>query len=200
MNADTTEVSLTLNYLRLSAFICGSLLFMVGCTSAVESGHNTALDAVDLQQMTDDMAAKIVADPQVQAAIAKEGRLPVVVQPVENRMVAEVLPRGPAQAFTARVRVLLSKHAPDRFLWVMNRDAFYELRNREVDIDLGPPPERVQPRYALTSIFSSLTKEDPKRRSAYYLCEYQLTDLGSGNLLWTGSYEVKKIAVRQFLD
>jgi len=200
MNADKTEVSLTLNYLRLSAFICGSLLFMVGCTSAVESGHNTALDAVDLQQMTDDMAAKIVADPQVQAAIAKEGRLPVVVQPVENRMVAEVLPRGPAQAFTARVRVLLSKHAPDRFLWVMNRDAFYELRNREVDIDLGPPPERVQPRYALTSIFSSLTKEDPKRRSAYYLCEYQLTDLGSGNLLWTGSYEVKKIAVRQFLD
>jgi len=200
MNADKTEVSLTLNYLRLSAFICGSVLFMVGCTSAVESGHNTALDAVDLQQMTDDMAAKIVADPQVQAAIAKEGRLPVVVQPVENRMVAEVLPRGPAQAFTARVRVLLSKHAPDRFLWVMNRDAFYELRNREVDIDLGPPPERVQPRYALTSIFSSLTKEDPKRRSAYYLCEYQLTDLGSGNLLWTGSYEVKKIAVRQFLD
>jgi len=200
MNADKTEVSLTLNYLRLSAFICGSLLFMVGCTSAVESGHNTALDAVDLQQMTDDMAAKIVADPQVQAAIAKEGRLPVVVQPVENRMVAEVLPRGPAQAFTARVRVLLSKHAPDRFLWVMNRDAFYELRNREVDIDLGPPPERVQPRYALTSIFSSLTKEDPKRRSAYYLCEYQLTDLGSGNLLWTGSYEVKKIAVRKFLD
>jgi hypothetical protein len=200
MNADKREVSLALNYLRLSAFICGSLLFIAGCTSAVESGHNTALDAVDLQQMTDDMAAKIVADPNVQAAIAKEGQLAVVVQPVENRMVAEVLPRGPAQAFTARVRVLLSKHAPDRFLWVMNRDAFYELRNRELDIDLGPPPERVQPRYALTSIFSSLTKEDPKRRSAYYLCEYQLTDLAGGNLLWTGSYEVKKIAVRQFLD
>jgi hypothetical protein len=191
--------------MRMLRFVCllptaYCILILSGCTSAVESGHNTALDAVDLQQMTDDMAAKIVADPQVQAAIAKEGQLPVVIQPVENRMVAEVLPRGPAQAFTARVRVLLSKHAPDRFLWVMNRDAFYELRNREVDIDLGPQPERVQPRYALTSIFSSLTKEDPKRRSAYYLCEYQLTDLASGNLLWTGSYEVKKIAVRQFLD
>jgi hypothetical protein len=191
--------------MRMLRFVCllptaYCILILSGCTSAVESGHNTALDAVDLQQMTDDMAAKIVADPQVQAAIAKEGQLPVVIQPVENRMVAEVLPRGPAQAFTARVRVLLSKHAPERFLWVMNRDAFYELRNREVDIDLGPQPERVQPRYALTSIFSSLTKEDPKRRSAYYLCEYQLTDLASGNLLWTGSYEVKKIAVRQFLD
>ena len=189
-----------LSHPRPSALLCGFVFLFCGCTSAVQSGRNTALDSVDLVKMTDDMATKIVADPRVQAAIAREGQLPVVVQPVENRMVAEVLPRGPAQAFTARVRVLLSKHAPDRFLWVMNRDAFYELRNREVDIDLGPQPERVQPRYALTSIFSSLTKEDPKRRSAYYLCEYQLTDLASGNLLWTGSYEVKKIAVRQFLD
>ncbi len=176
------------------------MILLAGCTSAVQSGRSTALDAVDLVKMTDDMAAKIVADPRVQAAIANEGQLAVVVQPVENRMVAEVLPRGPAQAFTARVRVLLSRHAPDRFMWVMNRDAFYALRARETDIDLGPPPERVQPRYALTSIFSSLTKEDEKRRSAYYLCEYQLTDLSGGNLLWGGSYEVKKIAVRKFLD
>jgi len=177
-----------------------SALCLASCTSAVQSGRNTALDSVDLVRMTDDMAMKIVADPDVQAAIAREGQLAVVVQPVENRMVAEVLPRGPAQAFTARVRVLLSRHAKDRFLWVMNRDAFYDLRAREVDMDLGPAPERVQPRYALTSIFSSLTKEDLKRRSAYYLCEYQLTDLTGGNLLWSGSYEVKKIAVRKFLD
>ena len=187
-------------HLCSSVFICGCFLLLPGCTSAVESGRSTALDSVDLVRMTDDMAMKIVGDPEVQAAIATDGQLAVVVQPVENRMVAEVLPRGPAQAFTARVRVLLSRHAPDRFTWVMNRDAFYDLRAREVDIDLGPPPERVQPRYALTSIFSSLTKEDVKRRSAYYLCEYQLTDIAGGNLLWSGSYEVKKVAVRKFLD
>jgi hypothetical protein len=150
--------------------------------------------------MTDDMAAKLVADAEVQAAIGAKGALKVVVQPVENRMVAEVLPRGQADAFTARLRVLLSKHAPERFTWVMNRDAYYDLRNREVDVDLGPAPERVQPEYALTAIFSSLTSEDPKRRAAYYLCEYQLTDLGGGNLLWSGAYEVKKVAVRRFLD
>ena len=199
MNTDKKR-SMT-SYLRSSVFICGSIFFLCcGCTSAVQSGRSTALDSVDLVRMTDDMAMKIVAEPRVQAAIASEGQLAVVVQPVENRMVAEVLPRGPAQAFTARVRVLLSRHAKDRFLWVMNRDAFYDLRAREVDMDLGPAPERVQPQYALTSIFSSLTKEDLKRRSAYYLCEYQLTDLSGGNLLWSGSYEVKKVAVRKFLD
>jgi hypothetical protein len=61
-----------------------------GCTSAVQSGTNTALSGVDLVQMTDDMAMNIAGDAQVQAAIAKEGRLKVVILPVENRMRAEV--------------------------------------------------------------------------------------------------------------
>jgi hypothetical protein len=171
-----------------------------GCTSAVQSGHNTALDSADLVKMTDDMAMKIVADPDVQAAIAKDGALKVVVEPVENRMRAEILPRGPAEAFTARVRVLLAQHAPDKFIWVMNRDAFYRLRQREVDVDLGPEPERIQPQYALTAKFSSLADEDPKHRSSYYLCAFDLTDLQNRTLLWTGSYEVKKIAVKGFGD
>jgi hypothetical protein len=172
-----------------------------GCTSAVQSGHNTALDGTDLVRMTDDMARKIVGDPDVQAAIEREGRLKVVVQPVENRMTAEVLPRGPAQAFTARVRTLLSRHARDRFLWVMNRDTFYSLRGQELEgVDLGPAPEAVNPQYALTAIFSSITNESSKSRSSYYLCVYELTNLQDRTVLWTDKYEVKKRAVKGFLD
>ena len=172
-----------------------------GCASAVQAGHNTALDATDLVRMTDDMARKILADPEVQAAIGREGRLKVVVQPVENRMTAEVLPRGPAQTFTARVRTLLGKHAPDRFTWVMNRDAFYSLRGRELEgVDLGPSPEAVDPQYALTAIFSSLTDESSKGRSSYYLCVYELTNLQDRTVLWTDKYEVRKRAVKGFLD
>ena len=173
---------------------------LAGCASAVQSGHNTALDSVDLVRMTDDMALKIVADPDVQAAIAKSGRLKVVVQPVENRMTAEVLPRGPAETFTARVRVLLSNHAPDRFTWVMNRDAFNDLRRRQLDFDLGPSPDAVQPEYALTAIFSSLANETSKGRSSYYLCVYELTDLQSRTVLWTDKYEVRKSVMKGFLD
>jgi hypothetical protein len=66
----------------------------------------------------------------------------VVVMPVINNMTAEVLPRGQAIAFTGRVRVLLSKHAPGRFTWVMNRDAFNALRARE--LELGVDPARIQ--------------------------------------------------------
>jgi hypothetical protein len=173
---------------------------LAGCTGAVQSGRNTALDSVDLVAMTGDMAAKIVGDPEVQRAIADEGSLKVVVQPVENRMVGEVLPRGPAEAYTARVRSLLAKAAPGNFTWIMNRDAFYRLRDSELGVDLGPSPDAIDPRYALQARFSSLTDEDRKRRSSYYLCVYELLDLDTRNVLWAGTYEVKKVAVKGFLD
>jgi PBP1b-binding outer membrane lipoprotein LpoB len=176
-------------------------LALSGCTSAVQSGHNTLLDSVDLVQMTDQMARSIVADKRVQEAIQKDGSLKVVVQPVENRITAGVLPRGEAQAFTARVRALLSKHDPDRFTWVLNRDEFYDLRNKELeDVPLGPAPEAVSPQYALTAVFSSLSDESSQRRTDFYVCTYELSDLQTRNVIWSDSYKVKKTAVKGFLD
>lgn len=171
-----------------------------GCASAVQSGHGTALDSVNLEEMTDQMAAGVLADPRVRQAIRAEGPLKVVVQPVENRMTGEVLPRGEAEAFTARVRWLLSKHAPDDFEWIINRDTFYRLRAKELDVPLGPAPEAQNPRYSLWGTFFSLTEESSKRRSSSYLCVFELTDLERRSTLWTGRYEVKKVAVKGFLD
>jgi hypothetical protein len=158
------------------------------------------LDGVDLVKMTDDMAMQIASDPDVQAAVARDGKLRIVVQPVENMMTAEVLPRGPAEAFTGRVRSLLSKHSPQNYTWVMNRDAFYNLRKQELDFDVGPDPSSIQPDYALTAIFRSLTNEDIKRRKSAYLCTYELTNLQTSEVLWTSRYEVNKVAVKGFLD
>jgi peptidoglycan-synthase activator LpoB len=179
-----------------------ALLMLVspGCTNAVESGHNTLLNGVDLEQMTDKMARGIVGDAQVQAAIAKEGSLKVVVQPVENQLTAEILPRGQAEAFTARVRVLLSQHNSQQFQWILNRDDFYDLRGKELNVSLGPAPDAINPQYALTAVFSSLTKEDSKGRSDFYVCRYELSNLQTRTVLWSDSYKVKKAAVKGFLD
>ena len=178
------------------------MVILGGCANdtAVAHGHNTALDGADLVKMTDDMSMKITASPVVQQAIQREGKLKVVVQPVENNMTAEILPSGPANAFTGRLRTLLSHHARDQFTWIMNRDAWYFLRRRELDIDPGPSPDAIQPEYALTAKFSTLTNEDSRRRSTYYLCVYELTNLQTREILWTDKYEVKKMAVKGFLD
>jgi hypothetical protein len=58
----------------------------------------------------------------------------------------------------------------------------------------------MSPDYSLSAVFSSLADEDAKRRSSYYVCRYELTDLRDRTVLWTGAYEVKKIAVKGFLD
>jgi hypothetical protein len=173
-----------------------------GCasTSVLQAGQRAALDSFDLEKMTDEMARKMNADPRVLSEFESSGPLAVVVMPARNRLTGEVLPRGQADAFTARVRVLLSRHAPGRYTWVMNRDTFDALRARELELDLGPSPGAIDPRYALTATFQSLSDEDATRRSAYYLCAYELIRLDDRSVLWTDAYEVKKVAVKGFLD
>jgi hypothetical protein len=175
---------------------------VAGCASALKNAHGTALSGVDLVSMTDDMAGRIGSDPQINAAFARNGPLKIVVMPVVNELQAEVIPSGQAYAFTGRLRALLAKHAPERFTWIMNRDAFNDLQRRERDlqIDPGPSPDRVQPEFALTATFSSLTNENKDRRDSFYVCSFSLTDLRDRSILWNGTYDLKKQAVRGFLD
>lgn len=178
----------------------GATLLLGGCSSAVSSGHNTALDSIDLESMTSQMAQSIMASPAVQAQIAAHGPMRVVCEPVQNYMTGEILPTGQAQAYTAHVRALLSQHAPNDFVWIMNRDEYYALRSQELGVPLGPDPESMNPQYALAARFDSLTQEDAAHRSSYYLCVYRLTDLDHRTVLWSGEYKVKKTAVKGFLD
>ncbi len=183
--------------LHIAFCIC---VLLAGCGDAVSTGHTTALDAQDLNAMTDQMAAGIAANAEVQKAIAEKGTLKVVVQPVNNQMTGEVLPSGQAQEFTGRVRLLLSQHNNKQFTWVINRDYFNYLRGTELDNVRGPDPDRIQPDYYLTATFSTLTHDNGDRRSVYFLCAYELSDIKSGSVLWTGKYEVKKATSKGFLD
>lgn len=176
-------------------------LTLGGCASPLATARHTSLEGDDLVAMTDDMAMKILGSQAVQEAIAREGKLRIVITPVENYMTAEILPAGQAYAFVARLRALLAVHAPDKFTWIMNRDAYYYLRNSELEgIDPGPNPDSIQPEYALSARFDSITTEDPDRRASYYLCVYFLTNLDTRDVLWTDKYELRKKAVKGFLD
>src|SRR5258706_5951918 len=91
-------------------------LVLGGCSvsSAVSSGHNTALDSVDLVSMTDRMARSLAAEPRVNELYAKRGALNVVCQPVENNLTGEILPAGQAGGFVARVRDLPRQNPPQQ--------------------------------------------------------------------------------------
>lgn len=183
--------------------LCVCSLFGMSCApkNALEAGQSSALDQIDLISMTDKMALSLANDPDVNRIFRLRGPLRVVVQPVENRLTAEVLPRGPAQLFTARVRTQLERNHSPMFVWIMNRDTFYALRDQEIDgVEAGPSPDAINPEYALTATFSSISDEDSKHRSIYYLCTFDLSSLSDRTRIWTDSYEVKKIAMKGFLD
>jgi PBP1b-binding outer membrane lipoprotein LpoB len=186
--------------MRVMLLVALVALTLAGCTNAVESGRNTFLDSVDLQQMTDQMARSIVADSRVQSALQQSGPLRIVVQPVVNNLTAEILPRGQAEGFTSRVRSLLSEKQPAKFTWILNRDDFYHLRKKELDAPLGPSPDAIDPQYALTAVFTSLTHENAHGRSDFYVCSYELSDLQTRAVIWSDSYKVKKSAIKGFLD
>jgi hypothetical protein len=186
--------------IRLGAALVLAVAFIAGCTSAVSSGHNTLLDADDLDAMTNQMTASMVGDPTVQATIAAQGPLKVVCEPVENQMTGVILPTGQAQLYTASIRSALSQHAPDKFTWIMNRNEFYALRGKELEQSLGPSPDAINPQYALVGQFNTLTQEDENHRSDYYLCTYRLTSLDHRTILWEHAYKVKKSAIKGFLD
>lgn len=187
--------------LQPSSFIL-CLVLLAGCGTATSHGTAAALDHVDLIAMTDDMAAQIAADPDVQAEIAAKGPLKIVILPVENQMTGEILPRGPAMTFVSRIRTLLARHNQGQYIWINNAETYRALQARELEpgTDLGTDPTTTNPDYALNAIFTSMTKEDADKRSAYYLCTYQLTNLKDRTILWTGKYELRKIAVKGFLD
>ena len=189
---------MTLCAVALAAAGAGGVL--PGCTSAVDYKSSAALSGKDLVTMTDAMAAAIAADPEVNAAYQRTGPLRIVVTPVVNKMRAEILPGGQARLFTARVRFRLAKMAPDKFQWVINRVDYFALREKELDVDPGPNPDAINPEYALTATFRTLTDETRKRRDAFYVCTFELTSLVDRTLLWSDSYELKKEAVKEYLD
>lgn len=181
--------------------LCGLILALAGCSSAISSGSNTALDSFDLKAMTSEMEQSIMACPAVQQEIAANGALKIVCEPVTNEMTGEILPAGQARAYTAQIRSLLSQTAPDKFTWIMNRNEFYKLRNDELNhVDLGPDPNATNPQWALVAVFNSITNEDENHRSAFYQCVYSITSLDHRTVLWSHPYRVKKNAVKAFLD
>ena len=151
--------------LTTTSLLILSLLTGCGANTAVSHGKNTALDAANLEEMTQKMTDAILREANIQSALADKCKLRIVIQPVENKMIGEVLPRGEKELFVARLRSLLQERAPNQFTWVMNRDNWHAIRDKE--LDPGPDPVRVQPEYALTARFSSITDESSKHRSSY---------------------------------
>jgi PBP1b-binding outer membrane lipoprotein LpoB len=185
----------------LGRVLLGAILaaFIGGCSSDAINPHlhNTFLDANDLITMTDQMAASLVQSPAIER-IAARGPLVVVLTPLKNAT-NSIITRGQGAAFLHRLRLLLAGHtalAP-KFVFVVTRRQLSSIQAQS----LANPamPGRLTPQYALQATFYADTNIAPEFRSDYYLCTFFLTNIRSGQIIWQGSYETRKIAHSSFL-
>jgi hypothetical protein len=196
-------------HLRFGRFCVLSLAFCVfgaACqrTAVNRERQTTQLDSYDMVAMTNKMAASILADGRVQAALAG-GPLKIVIKPVTN-LTNDVIPDNEAELFVARLQGLLAKQPAlaDRFVWCINRADYEKLRKQELPEErLGPSEDRVMPEYALYAEFLADTRVTQDARRDTYLCAYKLTRIsgnGAGAILWEDQYETSKAIEKGFLD
>ncbi|MGC8560300.1 MAG: hypothetical protein ACP5O1_06430 [Phycisphaerae bacterium] len=176
-----------------------SLVLIGGCAKDAINPHarTTFINSHDLIVMTDRMAADIASSP-VLARLTARTPMVIALTPLVNET-NSIITRGQGDAFLHRIRLLLSSHRSlqTRFVFVISRNRFRDVHQQT--LAGGSASERLLPQYALQATFYADTHVAPKLRSDYYLCTFYLTRIGSGAIIWQGSYEMQKVVHSSFL-
>jgi hypothetical protein len=121
----------------------------------------------------------------------------VVVDRVDDKTRDNMF-RGDYNIFLQRLQTNLSRQGRGRVALIDKRDRFYDVRSRELESEReddfgqggrGPrrAPEAINPDYALRATAMDL----PGRGTTYYNLQFDLVDLNSRQIVWTGDYEVR---------
>lgn len=158
------------------------------------SGKERGLQSRDLREMTDRMAPDLLQIPEI---VNNPTKVVVVMKPISNKTTS--LRGQDLTIYVARLKALLNGKARDRMAFVEERETLQRLQNQELNGGGDPfedasrrgaqPTQRLQPQYVLWGEFMDLAQSN----SSYYLCTFKLTNLKTGEEVWTGMYEVKTL-------
>jgi hypothetical protein len=147
--------------------------------------RDRGLQSKDVVQASDDMAQKLLADPNLNAS---HTRWTIVVDYVDNKTVSA---RQDFDIFIQRLKTNLARQGRGRVQLIENRDKLRDLQGRELEPGReptgAPGPAGIQPDYSLYAKISEL----PNRGTSYYFIEFTLTDLRTREIAWTDAFEVK---------
>ena len=146
--------------------------------------RDRGLQSKDVAQASDEMAMKLLADPDLNSSNEK---WLMVVDRVENQTVNA---RHSLDIFLQRLQTNLARHGKGRVQLVQNRAKLRELQDRELEIertDGQPGPKGIQPDYSLSATVSEL----PNRGTSYYYVQFEVTDLRDRRIAFTDAYEVR---------
>jgi hypothetical protein len=106
----------------------------------------------------------------------------------------QIIPDREKWLYIARLRAMLAESdlAKQRsIIWVIPPERWSMVAD-ELGVSQEPYGLRMNPTHQLTAEFNALTNTFAKGRSDMYQCSFQLLDLQSGQVVWEGSWEVKR--------
>ena len=188
-----------------TALPAGVLLaaFVAGCGPSYEDQRppvdqldrrDRGLQSKDVIQASDSLAMDLLSLPQLNES---REQWTVVVDRVDDKTRDNMF-RGDYNIFLQRLQTNLSRQGRGRVALIDKRDRFYDVRSRELESEReddfgqggrGPrrAPEAINPDYALRATAMDL----PGRGTTYYNLQFDLVDLNSRQIVWTGDYEVR---------
>jgi PBP1b-binding outer membrane lipoprotein LpoB len=154
--------------------------------------HGKGLQSKDLMAATDQMAMDLLALPALNQSQTK---WTIVAQAMENQTVDQ---RQSLDIFVDRLKTQLYQQGSGRIALIENRDRFHDFQNKELEgggsdeYGQGSGPTAagsagIQPQYVLYGKMQELAN----RGTGFYRAEFNLTDLKTREIIWTGQYEVK---------
>jgi PBP1b-binding outer membrane lipoprotein LpoB len=192
----------------LTVGLVGLLLTACGTTrdtrvdpDAADTVTGTGLQSVDIRTMADRMAKDLKAFGVL--APSREGdRLSFFIYEMENRssdpidkkIILTKLRTNLFRAFQGRVRILDRSASANDLV-----DA--ERRMKERGEVSGENNRKVAGSdFVLKGVIQSRDRQAAKLRSSYVLVTFELTDLVTGELVWTGDYEMKTESERSVIN
>lgn len=160
---------------------------------------SVGLESQDLVSMTDRMVRDLLATPAL-VQHAQPPRIVIDAAYFRNES-ATVLNKN---MLTDRLRVALSRAAGKRLVFLgrsyapmLEEERTLEQHHQVTPGSQGPTPEPLGWDYRLGGRISSLDHVDPSSgaRASYHLITFELVTRGSGVIVWSNFYELKKAAL-----
>lgn len=177
--------------------LCALVLGSVGC----RGGQSTRLTAADLTDVSAEMAAALSAAPQVRGRTPGSPAWVVAIDRVEN-LSSDIISRSEQWYLVEKVRggLPLAELGRSRNIsFVIAAEQLEGLRASGVlgETDAGGVRfgEDRRPTHRMSGVFRSLTRSAPGvARTDAYSVTFTITEIGSGEMVWSDDFLIKRAA------
>ena len=153
--------------------------------------RDRGLQSKDVIQASDSLASDLLTLPELNRS--KE-QWTVVVDHVDDKTRDNMF-MGDYNIFLQRLQTNLSRQGRGRIALIDKRQRFYDVREREMEghgdasgrNGVPAAPDAISPDYALRATAMDL----PGRGTTYYNLQFDLVDMHTRQIIWTGDYEVR---------